>query len=44
MGNIVCHGGRGRVGKGRYIGDIGGGECALVEGWVFDHCETVAQT
>ena len=44
MGNIVCLRGRGRVGKGEYTGDIGGGECALVEGMVFDHCEIVTQT
>ena len=30
--------------RGGYTRDIDGGECALVEAWVFDHCEIVTQT
>ena len=44
MENIVCHGDRGRVEKGEYTGDIGGGEYARAAGWVFDHCVVVTQT
>ena len=35
---------QGEGGKGGYTGDIGGWECALVEGWEIDRCVIVTQT